>query len=828
MNAEPHAVRATATATAYDFRAIERRWQTRWRAERAFQATPDPAGPTYFALVFPPYPNGRIHMGHVRNYTIGDALARYKRMTGHAVLHPIGFDAFGLPNEMEAARQGLDPAVVTVRNIKAMRSQLKALGYSYDWRAMLITINPRYYRWNQWLFSTLVERDLAYRKEARIQWCPGCRTSLANEQVLDGRCWRCEQAVVIRYQAQWFFRFQAYADEMWVEAEEGSFPPNIAAMLKEWIRRMPGAELIFPVIGRDGAALATFTTKPELSYGARYLALSPEHPFAAVLVRGTPAEQAFAQLRDRVRATDEPAKLLDGIDTGTRACHPLTGEAIPIWVAAHVDSDFGTGAVMGNPCHDRQDHAFGREHGLPGKAVAGPPDAVWNHGARGPYLDDGVLRDSGPFTGRLASDAREDVIRDWEARGIGRRTAAFGLRDWLVSRQRAWGVPIPVIHCRPCGPVPVPARDLPVRLPKNLRDTGGGNPLLARPDFVRCRCPRCGSPAERETDTMDTFLDTAWYYLRCTSPRHPAALCDPVAAARWGPADLYIGGIEIAVPIMLYGSFVTKALRDAGLVDFSLPSRAVLAHEMVLKDGRKMSKSLGNTVDPMTLIDRVGADAVRFVILSLAPPLKKIAWSDERLQGCHKFLTRVWALGLRQTALPSPSNDPPSEAEDALVRQTHEAIRAVTLDLERLQPNTCLTALIKFLYALEECEARPCAGGVMASRPAFREAFRTLLVLLAPFTPHLCEELWERLGLTPGLSRVRWPRYDPAVASGPTKQITVKVNDRTVARLDVAAAATKADVLALAYGHEAVQACLRAARPAREIYIEDRMLNLVT
>jgi leucyl-tRNA synthetase len=367
-------------------------------------------------------------------------------------------------------------------------------------------------------------------------------------------------------------------------------------------------------------------------------------------------------------------------------------------------------------------------------------------------------------------------------------------------------------------------------LPKNLRDTGGGNPLLARQDFVACRCPRCGAQAERETDTMDTFLDTAWYYLRCTSPRHPAALCDPAAAARWGPADLYVGGIEIAVPIMLYGSFVTKALRDAGLVEFSLPCRSVLAHEMVLKNGRKMSKSLGNTVDPATLIEQAGADAVRFVMLSLAPPLKRIEWSEERLQGCHRFLTRVWALGLRQAELPSlpqPDAPPGSEDERAVVQQMHEAIRSVTVDLERLQPNTCLTTLIKFLYALEEVESRSCGDGTLAERPAFREAFRTLLVLLAPFTPHLCEELWERLGATPGLSRVAWPRHDPAVTSGSTKRITVKVNDRTVVRLDVAADATRADVLALAYAHQAVQACLGAERAEREIYVEDRILSLV-
>ena len=812
---------------AYDFRTIERRWQTRWRAERAFQAERSPAGPTFFPLVYPPYPNGKIHMGHVRNYTIGDVLARYKRMCGYAVLHPIGFDAFGLPNEMEAARCDSDPAVVTVGNIREMRRQLKALGYSYDWRAMLVTINPRYYRWNQWLFANLFSRDLAYRKEARIQWCPSCRTSLANEQVLDGRCWRCEQVVLTRYQHQWFYRFHAYVDEMWRETEDGSFPPNIAAMLKEWIRRMPGAELRFPVIGHGAHEVVTFTTKPELSWGARYLALSPEHPLTQVLVRGTAATE-LARLRERVRTSDKPGDLLDGFDSGATARHPLTGEAIPIWVAAHVDPEFGTGAVMGNPCHDRQDHAFGGHHGLPGQAVSGP---AWDHLTCGPYLEDGVLRDSGSFSGRLASEARDDVIRDWEARRIGARATAFGLRDWLVSRQRAWGVPIPIVHCESCGPVAVPDHDLPVRLPKNLRDSGSGNPLLARPDFLQCRCPRCAGPGKRETDTMDTFLDTAWYYLRSTSPRHPDALCDPAAAARWAPADLYIGGIEIAVPIMLYGSFVTKVLRDAGLVEFSLPCRSVLAHEMVLKDGRKMSKSLGNTVDPMTLIEQVGADAVRFVVLALAPPLKKIEWSEERLQGCHRFLSRVWALGCRQAGLPPTlrfDEAASSDAETAVVRQMHETIRAVTVDLERLQPNTCLTALIKFLYALEELEERPSGDGVVAERPVFRQAFRTLLVLLAPFTPHLCEELWERLGLHPSIGRASWPRWDPAALSGPTKQIAVKVNGVTVARLDVATDASRADVLALAYAHEAVQARLGAPRATREIYVENRMLSLVT
>jgi leucyl-tRNA synthetase len=808
--------------TAYDFRAIERRWQRRWRTARPHRAPAlPPEAPTYFVLVFPPYPNGHIHMGHVRNYTIGDVLARYQRARGRAVLQPIGFDAFGLPNEMEAARRGLDPAALTVRNMRAMRRQLQALGYAYDWPSALVTINPRYYRWNQWLFLACLARDLAYRRAARVQWCPRCHTSLANEQVLDGRCWRCEAPVETRHLAQWFFRLRSFAEEMWVEASGDAYPPNVAAMLRDWLGRTPGAELDFPLAGCS-QAITTFTTKPELSWGATYLALSPEHPLADRLVSGSAGAARLADLRAAVRASPDPAALTDGFDTGARAHHPLTGEPIPIWIAAYVDPDFATGAVMGNPCHDARDHTFGRAHGLAGRLVACPPEAAWDYAARGPYLDDGVLVQAGAFGGRRAAAARNDVIADWAARAIGRPRVVFAIRDWCISRQRAWGVPIPVVHCDACGPAPVPESALPVRLPRGIRDTGEGNPLLARPDFVACRCPRCAAPARRETDTMDTFIDTAWYYLRATSPRHAAALCDRLAARRWAPADLYVGGIEIAVPIMLYGSFVTKALRAAGVVEFARPCRALLAHELVLKDGRKMSKSAGNTVDPTALVEVAGADAVRFVVLALAPPLKKIEWSEERLAGAHRLLGRIWALGLRLAARTPAADGPPADGEERLRRRTHETIHVVTTDLERLQPNTCLTALTKLAYALEAAE--PTVG----DRAVFRDAVRTLLVLLAPFTPHLAAELWDRLGAAPALLDVPWPTADPHLLGAATREVTVKVDARTVTRLTIDEKATKEDVLALAYGHAAVRACLGARRARREIYVEERMLNLVT
>ncbi len=820
------------TSLPYDFQSIESKWQARWDQADSYRAERYPTGPTYFVLVFPPYPNGRIHMGHVRNYTIGDAVARYKRMCGHSVLHPIGFDAFGLPNEIEAAKEGLEPEQITRQNIETMTRQLRRLGYSYDWKNAITTIDPEYYRWNQWLFLTLFEQNLAYRKSARVQWCPSCRTSLANEQVLEGRCWRCNEEVLSRHLRQWFFRLRAYAGEIWSEAETGAFPENIATMIQDWIGKTEGAELRFPIEGTD-ELVTVFTTKPELAYGATYLGLAPEHPLAQKLAAGSGMESELTRLRERVEASANPPELTDGLDTGWKALHPLTRETIPIWVAAYVDPEFATGAVMGNPCHDQKDHDFGRRHGLPGRIVVRPADSSWSYAERGPYLGDGVLTNSETFSGQPALKVRQDVMGDWEARGVGQRSTTFAVRDWLISRQRAWGTPIPIIECARCGDVPVDPKDLPVRLPERLRDTGEGNPLSQRPDFVSCRCPRCRGPAQRETDTMDTFIDTAWYYLRSTNPHYRESLCDPAAVARWGQADLYVGGIEISVPIMLYGSFIAKGLRDAGHLAFSLPCRRLLAHEMVLKDGKKMSKSLGNTVDPEKLIEEVGADSVRLFILSLAPPLKKIEWSGSRLRGCHRFLQRVWDLGIRQAArapiAADLSNEAPSQASQRLVQTTHGVIQAVSRDMERLQPNTCITELIKFLYSLEELENEPWGDGSIAGQHApFHEAFQTLLILLSPFTPHLCEELWARLGRSPQLSDVDWPRADPALLSRRTTQIIVKVNAKPVARLDVPASASQDEVMAMAYENEEVRACLRGNEIRREIYVPGQIINLVT
>lgn len=816
----------------YDFRSIETKWQARWEAQDAHHAETHPAGPTCFVLVFPPYPNGRIHMGHVRNYTIGDAVARYKRLRGISVLHPIGFDAFGLPNEIEAAKQGIDPERLTRDNILTMMRQLRRLGYSYDFEKMIVTIEPQYYMWNQWLFLALRQQGLAYRKAARVQWCPSCRTSLANEQVADGRCWRCDTPIVARFLLQWFFRLRAYAEEIWSEAGRGAFPDNIARMIRQWIGRSEGAELRFPVQG-SGDVISVFTTRPELACGATYLAVSPDHPLAEGLVAGRGLAGDLCRLRERARECAEPAGLTDGLETGKRALHPLTGESIPIWVAAYVDPDFATGAAMGNPCHDLSDHEFGRAHGLAGKVVVSPEGSAWSHAERGPYLGDGLLTGCGPLSGRSAVQARADVIGDWEARGAGARSTVHAIRDWLISRQRAWGTPIPVVHCADCGEVSVHRRDLPVRLPGDLRDPGGGNPLARRPDFLACKCPACRRPAQRETDTMDTFIDTAWYYLRCTNPGYEESLCDPEAVARWGPADLYVGGIEIAVPIMLYGSFITKALRDGGHLGFSLPCRELLAHEMVLNRGRKMSKSLGNTVDPVDLVERVGADSVRLLILSLAPPLKKIEWSESRLLGCHRILGRVWALGLRQAGRASDRRDleasPLTDAERRLVWETHEVVRAVTQDMERLQPNTCITALIKFLYALEGHENEPCEdGGIVAERRAFSEALRTLLILLSPFAPHLCEELWERMRMPSALGASGWPRHDPESRSRGTSRIAVKVDAKRVVWLEVPVNASREEVVATARENEAVQRHLCGRTVGKAIYVPGQVLNIVT
>ncbi len=816
----------------YNARAIETKWQVRWENERAYRAESHPKGPTYFVLVFPPYPNGQIHMGHVRNYTIGDVVARYERMTGRSVLHPIGFDAFGLPNEIEATRQAIEPEQLTRRNIKTMARQLRRLGFSYDWSKAIVTIEPEYYRWSQWLFLVLMEQGLVYRKTARVQWCPSCRTSLANEQVREERCWRCAAEVVPRHLQQWFFRLRTYAEEMWSETGRGVYPDNVAMMLRNWLGKTEGAELRFPVQASD-RTISVFTTKPELAYGATYLALSPDHPLAGKLVSDGRLEAEAEQLRRRVRESANPARLTDGLDTGGKALHPLTGQQIPIWLAAYVDPDVATGAVMGNPCHDRSDHAFGRAHGLPGTVVVSPDGAKWDHMHHGPYVGEGLLVGCGAFSGRPALEARQDVIAAWEARGVGRRATVFKIRDWLVSRQRGWGTPVPVVHCPACGEVAVTREDLPVRLPAHLFDTGEGNPLSRRPDFLSCRCPDCRGEARRETDTLDTFLDTAWYYLRCTNPDYRQSLCDPEAIARWGRADLYVGGIEIAVPIMLYGSFVAKGLRDAGYVDFAVPCRRLLAHDMVLNRGRKMSKSLGNTVDPESLVQKFGADAVRLLILSLAPPLKKIEWDESRLQGCHNFLRRVWDLGIRQAArargMSEGESDPRAPAESRLRRLTNEVIRAVTRDMERFQFNTCVTTLIKFLHSLEEVENQPCSGGtILAERTGYHEAVCVMLALLSPIAPHLCEEIRQRLGEPVSLRAVRWPSCDAGLPSRATTRITVKVNARPVVRFEIAADSTQQEVMALARAHQAVRERIGAGRITKEVYVPGQIINFVT
>ncbi|MEE8557765.1 MAG: class I tRNA ligase family protein, partial [Myxococcota bacterium] len=547
-------------------------------------------------------------------------------------------------------------------------------------------------------------------------------------------------------------------------------------------------------------------------------------PLVPSLVTGTAVEREVARLRERVQTTTDVAELTDGVDTGAKARHPLTGELIPIWVAAYVDPDFAAGAVMGNPCHDRRDHAFGRRHGLAGRSVLSPADSVWDYLERGPYLGDGLLRDSQAFTGRAALEARDDVIADWELRGIGKRVTVFAIRDWLISRQRAWGTPVPIVHCTECGEVPVARHELPVLLPKNLRDEDEGNPLSRRPEFVACQCPRCRRAARRETDTMDTFIDTAWYYLRCTNPEYPESLCDPAAVARWGPADLYIGGIEIAVPIMLYGSFIAKGLRDSGHIDFPLPCRQLLAHEMVLKDGSKMSKSLQNTVDPQELIDEVGADTVRLLILSLAPPLKKIEWSESRLHGCHRFLLRVWKLGVRHAARArdGATGGCTLGTIESLSRHVQGAIRDVTRDLEKLQLNTCITALIKLFYHLEEVES------THREDPAFHDAFCTFLRLLSPFTPHLCEELWSRMAERGQLSESEWPSYDPELVARATVSIVVKINSKPVVRLDVPTDAERDEVLAIVHENQTVRDRIGQGTIDREIYVPGQIVNIVS
>ncbi|HFD78903.1 MAG TPA: leucine--tRNA ligase, partial [Gammaproteobacteria bacterium] len=771
----------------YNPQEIEARVQQQWRRQGTFRALEDPAREKYYCLSMFPYPSGRLHMGHVRNYTIGDVISRYQRMLGRNVLQPMGWDAFGLPAENAAIQNRVPPAKWTWDNIDYMRGQLQRLGFGYDWERELATCDPAYYRWEQWFFTRLFEKGLVYKKTAVVNWDPVDQTVLANEQVIDGKGWRSGAPVERREIPQWFLKITDYAQQLLDDLEQlDGWPEQVRTMQRNWIGRSEGVELEFRVEGEE-QPLKVFTTRPDTLMGVTYVGLAPEHPLTRKAAAGNPALQAFIEECAHTRVAEADMATLEkkGIDTGLRAIHPVTGEPVPVWSANFVLMEYGAGAVMAVPAHDQRDWEFASAYGLPIRQVIFPAGGEEADVSQAAFTDKGVLRNSGPFDG-LDSRQAFDAIADWlEEHGKGRRTVHFRLRDWGVSRQRYWGCPIPIIHCPSCGSVPVPEEQLPVELPTDVVLEGSGSPLKQDRNFIDTSCPRCGGAAERETDTFDTFFESSWYYARYACPDYDQGMLDR-RVDYWLPVDQYIGGIEHAVLHLLYARFFHKLMRDLGLVQGDEPFRRLLTQGMVNKDGSKMSKSKGNTVDPQALMDRYGADTVRLFMMFAAPPDQSLEWSDAGVEGASRFLKRLWkavhqhldagaAMAVDAAAL--------NAEQKAFRRKLHQTIHKVGDDVGRRHTfNTAIAANMELLNELGRFRDDSDAG-----RALRQEALEAVVLMLSPIVPHIGQVLWEALGHQGMVVDHPWPQADPAALEQDCVELVVQVNGKVRGRIEVAA-----------------------------------------
>jgi len=826
----------------------EPRWQLHWEQNHLFRAGERKNAPPSYVLEMFPYPSGKMHMGHVRVYTIGDVIARVQRMRGFDVLHPMGYDAFGLPAENAAIKDGLHPAVRTPQNIESFRQDLRSLGWSYDWSRELGTHEPSYYRWNQWFFLRMLERGIVYRRTAKVNWCPSCATVLANEQVVGeaGLCWRCDSKVVEREIPEWAFRITAYADELLRDLDAlKDWPERVTSMQRNWIGRSEGARVEFPVEGSD-ERIPVFTTRLDTIFGCTYVVVAPEHPLVARIARPERRAEIDAFARrlsqmDRMQRTD--AKLKEGVFTGASAVNPCTGRPVPVWVANFVVADYGTGAVMSVPAHDQRDFEFARKYGLPVVPVIRPADGALLDGADAAeaFVDDGVVEDSGPYSGKSSADARRAMADEARQKGFGGPRVTYHMRDWGFSRQRYWGTPIPIVYCGNCDPerrgIPVPDSELPVLLPSekemDVRQvlTGTGEPPLAKvPSFANTACPRCGGPARRECETMDTFVDSCWYFARFLSPRDEKQPFPRAEAERWLPVDTYVGGPEHAVLHLLYFRFWTKVMQELGLCTVREPVRRLVTQGIVNgPDGRKMSKRLGNVVSPRDIIAKHGADVTRLFILFASPPQEDMKWSDEQAEGVSRFVNRVWRTfvpvqeRLAAACVAKAKEAAPGSPAHELRRRTHKTVRKFTQDLDNLQFNTCVASLMELSNALGE--AKP--DGSAELDGALREGFETFALLASPMAPHLAAELWSRLGRTEELGFQPLPAFDPALVADDVVTYAVQVNGRVRAELRVAnsadAEAVKAEALAL----PKVQVHV-AGKPIRKaIVVPGRLVNFV-
>jgi leucyl-tRNA synthetase len=812
---------------------IEQKWQQIWEESSSYAVTEDKNKQKYYLLEMFPYPSGRIHMGHVRNYSIGDVIGRFKRMRGYNVLHPMGWDAFGMPAENAAIQNKSHPAKWTYENIDYMRVQLKKMGFSYDWSRELATCDLDYYRWEQKIFLDMFSRGLAYKKTSFVNWCPTCETVLANEQVEDGGCWRCSNEVKQKELDQWFFRITEYAEELLEYTNKLSgWPERVLVMQRNWIGKSFGCEIDFPLQSGNGS-IRVFTTRQDTVFGATFMSLAPEHPMAQSLTTADRKEAVGlfiekVQKTDRIKRTSEDFEK-EGVFTGSYCINPLTGAVMPVYLANFVLMDYGTGAVMAVPAHDQRDFDFASKYDLPLRVVIQPAgeqlDAATMTSA---YTEPGILVNSGQFDGQQSDAAKEAIADFLQGQGIGKKTVNFRLRDWGISRQRYWGNPIPVIYCDSCGVVPVPDEQLPVKLPMDVEFTGeGGSPLAKLDSFINVPCPLCGQAARRETDTMDTFVQSSWYFLRYCSPGITTAPLDKDKVDYWMSVDQYIGGIEHAVLHLLYARFFTKVMRDLGYINCDEPFTNLLTQGMVIKDGAKMSKSKGNVVDPNALIDRYGADTARLFSLFAAPPEKDLDWSDQGVDGTYRFLNRIWRLVNDRLELVSQSGpvDPAAltAEERNLRRVVHKTIKKVTEDIEeRFHFNTAIAAVMELLNALQSADLKtPQFGAVM------KEALENMVLLLAPFVPHIVEELWQSLGHSTLASDTTWPEYDRAAVVDEELLVVVQVNGKLRSKITVAAGSDEEAIKALALADDKVRPFLEGVQVRKVICVPGKLVNIV-
>ena len=833
-------------ADRYDALRIEMKWSARWQQDPSLYAAENQsAKPKYYALEMLPYPSGALHMGHVRNYSIGDALARYMWMNGYNVLHPMGWDSFGLPAENAAISANTPPREWTLRNIANMKAQMKRLGFGYDWSREVTTCLPDYYRWNQWFFLKLYEKGLAYRKKSKVNWCPKCATVLANEQVVNGCCWRHEDPrVEQRELEQWFLRITQYAEELLRELEKlEGWPEKVRTMQRNWIGRSEGTLVDFKLDGDDspGSTITVFTTRVDTIYGATSVQLAPEHPLVARLTKyndplRAQVEQLVAEQRKAKEVGDIGAIEKHGVNTHRYAVNPYNGQRIPIWVANYILMDYGTGAIMSVPAHDDRDYEFARKYKLEIRVVIMPQANDPEETVTEPPLPfttmQGILVNSGPFSGLSCEEAIRQMSAHAEKQGFGKGTVTYRLKDWGISRQRYWGTPIPMLYCEKDGIVAVPEKDLPVILPDKVEITlSGGSPLARVPEFANVSCPRCGGPARRETDTMDTFVDSSWYFYRYADARNDQAPFDSRTVAYWFPIDQYIGGVEHAILHLIYSRFWTKFMRDMGLVQNDEPVQRLFTQGMIIKAGAKMSKSLGNVVSPDDMVARYGADSTRLYTLFATAPDRELDWQDEGVEGIQRFLGKLYRVVTDRTETSVLAGDGLTESgrgpsARALQRKLHQTIKRITHDFEgRWHFNTSIAALMELNNLLSSMGPDIAAGNI--PRQDLAEAKRALVLLLAPFAPYLAHELWEMLGEKENLLKAAWPKFDPELAKAEEIEIPVQVNGKLRSLVVVPAGSTEATILEAALSNEKISAMIAGHQMVKKIVIPGKLVNLV-